>query len=193
MMPSPTLTIHLPVTLLLRTLRLNCLTDAYADLWRELYDPSLAAEGWVCDWPRLSALGDVGSDWEWDTPLRTEYARRAALVEIDALVAVWLGIRDRRVPRRLRVPVPGPRRLRGRHVVRRQRPEARGDYNRTVTGRPRSTGSSSRTTWRIPATNPPPDGYTPPFYKADRIAEYRQAHAVFSERLRKAREEGGMR
>ena len=44
-----------------------------------------------------------------------------------------------------------------------------------------------------PAANPPPDGYTAPFYKADRIAEYRQAHAVFSERLRKAQGEGDMR
>lgn len=33
---------------------------------------------------------------------------------------------------------------------------------------------------------PVPDGYTPPFYKADREAEYRQAHAAFSERLRRS-------
>ena len=39
-------------------------------------------------------------------------------------------------------------------------------------------------------STPPPDGYTPPFYKADRVAEYRQAHAVFSERLRKAQAGG---
>lgn len=31
-----------------------------------------------------------------------------------------------------------------------------------------------------------PDGYTPPFYKADRIAEYCQAHAAFAERLARA-------
>ena len=37
-----------------------------------------------------------------------------------------------------------------------------------------------------PAKNPPPDGYTPPFYKADRIAEYRQAHAAFTERMKGA-------
>ena len=30
-----------------------------------------------------------------------------------------------------------------------------------------------------------PDGYTAPFYKADREAEYRQAHAVFTERLKR--------
>jgi hypothetical protein len=31
-----------------------------------------------------------------------------------------------------------------------------------------------------------PDGYTPPFYKTDRIAEYRQAHLAFTARLRPA-------
>jgi hypothetical protein len=25
-----------------------------------------------------------------------------------------------------------------------------------------------------------PDGYTPPFYEANRVAEYRQAHAAFN-------------
>jgi hypothetical protein len=35
-----------------------------------------------------------------------------------------------------------------------------------------------------------PDGYEAPFYKADREGEYRQAHAVFSERLRQAEEAG---
>lgn len=40
-----------------------------------------------------------------------------------------------------------------------------------------------------PDTEPPPEGCTPPFHKADREAEYRQAHAVFSERLRAARGE----
>lgn len=38
-----------------------------------------------------------------------------------------------------------------------------------------------------PAKNPPPDGYTPLFYKANRIGEYRQAHAAFSARLAAAR------
>ena len=37
-----------------------------------------------------------------------------------------------------------------------------------------------------PAKNPPPDGYRPPFYKADRIGEYRQAYAAFTERMKRA-------
>ena len=43
-------------------------------------------------WEGLPPLAEVGPTWEHDTPLRTERARRAALVEIDALVAVWLGM-----------------------------------------------------------------------------------------------------
>jgi len=39
MIPSPNLNHPLASDLLLRTMRLNCLTDAYADLWRELYGP----------------------------------------------------------------------------------------------------------------------------------------------------------
>ena len=67
-----------------------------------------------------------------------------------------------------------------------------GDHT-SVTARPRSTGSSSRSTWRIRWRIRHRTGTPPPFYKADREAEYRQAHAVFSERLRKARGEGDMR
>ena len=47
---------------------------------------------WAVTWPSLRPLADVGPAWERDTPLRTECERRAALVEIDALVAVWLGM-----------------------------------------------------------------------------------------------------
>ncbi|NLF51563.1 MAG: hypothetical protein GX577_10540, partial [Leptolinea sp.] len=34
----------------------------------------------------------LSSVWNWDTPLRTDYARRQALVEIDVLVARALGL-----------------------------------------------------------------------------------------------------
>ena len=57
---------------------------------------------------------------------------------------------------------------------------------RSASGRPRSTGSSSSFTWRIRTGTRRRTGIPPPFYKADRVAEYRQAHAVFSERLRRA-------
>ena len=51
-------------------LRLNCLTEAYAPLWEEL----------------------IGEPWGVDKPLRRGEERRAAQVEIDAIVALSLGV-----------------------------------------------------------------------------------------------------
>ena len=79
--------------LLLRTLRLNCLTTAYAPLWEELYNASVfASADWAFPWPGLDPLASISGVWEYDTPLRTDYARRAALIEIDVIVAIMLGI-----------------------------------------------------------------------------------------------------
>ncbi|GAA5117956.1 hypothetical protein [Haloechinothrix salitolerans] len=78
--------------LLLRTLRLNCLTRDYATLWEELYEPGFATDTWTApfqDWPQL---GVTKREWTWETPLRSEFERRAALVEIDALAAIMLGL-----------------------------------------------------------------------------------------------------
>ena len=91
-LPGPRAPVGCP--LLLRTLRLNCLTVAYDDLWAELYEDAWRNETWVVAWPNISPLGDVTPSWRRATPIRTEYERRAALVEIDALVAVWLGITE---------------------------------------------------------------------------------------------------
>lgn len=80
--------------LALRALRLNCVTDAYADLWREVFDPGFQPQVWAGGYPRSNrpALGDVGPEWTPATPLRIAEDRRQALVEIDALVALMLGV-----------------------------------------------------------------------------------------------------
>lgn len=80
--------------LLLRTLRLNCVTDAYADLWREVFEASFTADSWALPTPRPGRpeLGDVGPEWTASTPLRVAEDRRNALVELDALVALMLGV-----------------------------------------------------------------------------------------------------
>ena len=78
--------------LLLRTLRLNCLTRDYAALWDELFDEAWLADRWTDSELERTPLGDVGPSWTMETPLRTDYDRRLALVEIDALVALMLGL-----------------------------------------------------------------------------------------------------
>lgn len=77
--------------LLLRTLRLNCVTSAYADLWHEVWQASFTADSWTR--PGLfTGLGDVQAEWAAASPLRRAADRRQALVEIDALVALMLGV-----------------------------------------------------------------------------------------------------
>ena len=78
--------------LLLRTLRLNCLTADYAPLWEELYDPAWADDAWTDPALTRVVLGDIGPAWTMATPLRRDQERRQALVELDALAAIMLGL-----------------------------------------------------------------------------------------------------
>jgi len=77
-------------SLAVRVLSLNCLTTHYAPLWEKVFDPDFADQHWSQpDNPRLPQdfWQDLTSDWTRDCALRTDYARRMALVEIDVLVA----------------------------------------------------------------------------------------------------------
>lgn len=78
-----------------RYLALNCLTNFYASLWEELYDLAFADESWSQpENPRLpqNFWGNLTSTWARDSALRSDYARRMALIEIDVLVAQALGL-----------------------------------------------------------------------------------------------------
>jgi hypothetical protein len=80
-------------TALHRSLRLACLTSAYADLWNR-HIPKLDVLPWSSTDPRLLLEGPVEGPATWDRTagLRTEFVRRMALVEIDVLVAQALGL-----------------------------------------------------------------------------------------------------
>jgi len=73
----------------LRSLRLNCLSDAYADLWTECWD-----ESFVADAPILERYDErsIGPEWTKNTPLRRAEDRRNAQAEIDVMVAMMLGV-----------------------------------------------------------------------------------------------------
>ena len=49
---------------------------------------------WTRTDPRLdnAHFGRLTSEWKWETPVRTDYARRQLLVEIDVLVALALSL-----------------------------------------------------------------------------------------------------
>jgi len=71
------------------TLSLTCLTTHYADLWSECWDEAFRQQRWAKHDTRLpnSFFTNLTPTWQRDCALRTDYARRQALVEIDVLVA----------------------------------------------------------------------------------------------------------
>ncbi|MFE9937958.1 DNA methyltransferase family protein [Streptomyces hirsutus] len=177
--------------LLLRTLRLNCLTEAYAPLWSELYDMTWPGyEDWVVSWPRVAPLaGHLKTAWEYATPLRTEYERRAALVETDALVAVWLGVTADELVATYRSRY---------HILAQRDTETYFDAAGRKLAASHHTygyGQTKKDYEEFIAYDKgerpePPAGYIAPFYKADREAEMRAAHAVFAKRLQDAIDQG---
>ncbi|MEV7048009.1 class I SAM-dependent DNA methyltransferase [Streptomyces anulatus] len=184
-MPAPHADHPLSTPLLLRTMRLNCLTSAYASLWEELFHPTWPGyEEWARTWPHVAPLaGHLTSSWGYTTPLRTEHERRAALVELDALVSVWLGITADQLLAiyKSRYPVLSDYEAEmyfdanGRKIAR--------NHNTYGHGQTKETYPALLDHLDNPASAPPPGGYTAPFYKADRETEMRAAHAHFSARL----------
>jgi hypothetical protein len=78
-----------------RGLSLVALTHHFAELWEGLFTQHLIAQSWSQPAnPRLSPnfFRDLTPKWQRNCALRTEYARRMALVEIDVLVAQELGL-----------------------------------------------------------------------------------------------------
>lgn len=75
-----------------RTLMLNCLTKHYTDLWEEMWNGEYKQEVWSIEDKRLKSFASLTEQWQWATPLRNYFERRQALVEIDVIAAMALGL-----------------------------------------------------------------------------------------------------
>lgn len=77
-----------------RALLLNALNDYYTGLVKKTYQKNFSRFTWSKSDPRLAntKFSTLTSEWTWNTPLRTDYERRQALVEIDVLTAMALGM-----------------------------------------------------------------------------------------------------
>jgi hypothetical protein len=74
-----------------RTLLLNCLTTPYSAIWKQ--GEKYRNFAWSKHDARISneAFQRLSKDWTTSSPLRSEYERRQALIEIDVLVA-WRSV-----------------------------------------------------------------------------------------------------
>lgn len=167
----------------LRALRLNCVTDAYADLWCECFDPAMQSDSWTGGFghARRRPLGEIGPDWTHDTPLRIAADRRQALVEIDALVALGLGLTADELCAVYRTQFPV---LYGYDRKTYLYDNAGRLVPREVLVRWRTKGDKLSEEERT-ATNPSSNTYTYelPFRFLGREADMREAYAEFERRL----------
>lgn len=78
---------------IIRSLLLNCLTEEYAELWNKSVADIPSCIGWSIEDNRLhNRYSNIASTWTVDTPIRNDYERRQALLEIDVLVSMALGL-----------------------------------------------------------------------------------------------------
>lgn len=79
-----------------RAIALSGLTNYYADLWQSNWQDNFRQLHWATREPIAALPQDffakLTPEWQRNNALRTDYARRQALVEIDVLVAQALGL-----------------------------------------------------------------------------------------------------
>ncbi len=80
--------------IILKSLVLSCITVHYEELWQECFQEDFKTDTWAKSDPRLpnSFFAELTPHWQRNCALRTDYARRQALVEIDVLAAMALGL-----------------------------------------------------------------------------------------------------
>ena len=178
-----------------RALLLNCLTKDYADLWASCWDDDFVDFSWAKTDHRLDpgTFSNLTDCWEWATPLRTDYERRQALIELDVLVSMALGLTLEQLETVYRLDFS---------VLQSYENDTWYDCNGRIAFSKKSLGASKPTRQDFErahsaqrdievtfADDTLPGGprertmrYEAPFDGCDRIADYRQAWAFFSKK-----------
>ena len=188
-----------------RTLLLNCLTQHYADLWQDCWNKAYKDEHWSISDPRLKPFSGLTETWTWATPLRNYFERRQALVEIDVITAMALGLslKDLEMIYSIQFPVLQQNEgdtwydqkgnivftcSKGLTGVGCDRPEWNAIRGTVAADGNSYDGNSEPYTHTIDPKKSELYGgqqvtYYPPYTKCDRIADYRRAWAFFEKRF----------
>ena len=90
--PAPDNTDPLLAPLVHRTLRLNCLTREFGELWSQLVDPDWEDDDFTQPHRATRSITSPPLTWDMGVPVRTELDRWLLLTELDALGALMLGV-----------------------------------------------------------------------------------------------------
>jgi hypothetical protein len=203
------LPIHIPEPyrnpMWMRALRLTCLSSHYAELWQNAWSEDWLKDAWIKADRRLGCLASILSQtWTWETPLRTPYPRRQALVEIDVLAAMALGLTLEELQTIYRIQFPVMQQYEadtwydqnGRIVFTNNKGlpgvgfPRNGNTKQGIVGWEDIRAMTAGTVEQVVEDDTLPGGprqrtitYVAPFERCDREADYRQAWDVFSQRL----------
>jgi hypothetical protein len=161
---------------IIRALRLNCLTRHYAPLWREVWLPEFAKESsWTKRDHRLSQAS-LSGQWHHSFALRNDFERRQALVEIDVLAAIALGISIDELCLIYRVQFPV--------LISYEREKCYDQTGRIVSlAAVNEAFKSGMSEGSVPDVRVPSTVYHLPFTLHDRELDMRQAYAEFERRF----------
>ncbi len=80
------------IKMLPRILLLTCLNKFYSTLWHNHFSNEFLIDNWHKADKRLPSFSKLTSEWTFNVPLRNQYSRRIALIEIDVIVALAFGL-----------------------------------------------------------------------------------------------------
>ena len=182
-----------------RTLLLNCITEEYAPLWNQFKLEMPTVMSWSKNDSRLLNSIYCHEDWNQTIPLKSDYERRQALVELDVLVAMSLGMSIEQLKTIYRIQFP---------VLQSYEKDSWYDANGRIVFSPRGLGNLifKRTEWendikeakygqkfyRTITDDTMPGGpvertieYVAPFDRCDREKDYETAWKFFEEKYGK--------
>jgi len=196
-------------TMMRRVLRLNCLTNHYSGLWASMRIVLSEPDGFALTDPRCTWPVYETPEWCHSCAFRSDYGRRQAFVELDALAALSLDLVEEELITIYRIQFPVLRQYErenlydqtGRLVpkgvldlAKLHNVDIRQRLNvSTFTGpleligevETPGLGVTGGIVWEDPKMEPRMKRvYPPPFTKCDREADMRQAYRAFQERLR---------
>lgn len=76
-----------------RVLRMNCQTNHFSILWESCFDNSFINDNWHKSDKRLSRYDNLELKYSFDiTPFKNDFERRLALVELDVIISMSIGL-----------------------------------------------------------------------------------------------------